>query len=230
VHTVLPPHRTLGRVASAAGALCLHASLIAALVWLGTRPLARTDAIFPEAGTPIAVLLPQPPGGHAGRDAAPRSPSLTVPSPPPVVPTALPPPPLPPPPPGPTAVAEAALPTDSGHPASGDTPAGPGLGPGAPGSGTSPAGDYISVASPRAAILPPLGQVPGAVAGRTYHIRFWVAADGRVTRVAIDPPMPDDGYRRDLLERLLAYQFYPARMRSGTAVASVVTVPLRIGN
>ena len=134
--------------------------------------------------------------------------------------------------PAPTAVARAALATDSVRPAPGDPRAGtPGPGPGAAtGSGTGTEGDYISVASPRAAILPPLGQVPGAVAGRTYRIRFWVAADGRVTRVAIDPPIPDDGYRQDLLERLLAYQFYPARTRSGTAVASVVTVPLRIGN
>ncbi len=108
--------------------------------------------------------------------------------------------------------------------------AAPGAGPPGVGPGTGGEGDYISVASPRAAILPPLGQVPGAVVGRTYRIRFWVAADGRVTRVAVDPPIPDDGYRRDLLERMLAYQFYPARTRSGTPVASVVTVPLRIGN
>jgi len=57
-----------------------------------------------------------------------------------------------------------------------------------------------------------------------------VAADGRVTRVEIDPPIRDDAYRRDFVERMLAYQFYPARTRDGANVASVVTVPLRIGN
>jgi outer membrane biosynthesis protein TonB len=85
-------------------------------------------------------------------------------------------------------------------------------------------------ASPRTAILPPLAKVPGSVAGRTYRIRFSVAADGRVTRVEVDPPIADDAYRREFLERMQAYQFYPARTRDGRNVASVVTVPLRIGH
>src|SRR5207253_9980341 len=69
---------------------------------------------------------------------------------------------------------------------------GAGGGPGAaPGPGTGGEGGYIFVASPRTAILPPLAKVPGSVAGRTYVVKFWVAADGRVTRVEIDPPMAD---------------------------------------
>ncbi len=116
---------------------------------------------------------------------------------------------------------------------------GPGSGGGAGGTGGTGgtggaagtgAADYIFVASPRTAILPPLAKVPGSVSGRTYRIRFWVAADGRVTRVEIDPPIRDDAYRREFVERMLAYQFYPARTRDGANVASVVTVPLRIGN
>ena len=120
---------------------------------------------------------------------------------------------------------------DSG---SGGAP-GPGASPGsgagsAEGPGTGGEGDYIVIASPRTAILPPLAKVPGSVAGHTYRIRFWVGADGRVTRVEIDPPITDGAYGRDLLERMRGYQFYPARTRDGRAVASVVTVPLRIGN
>jgi len=98
------------------------------------------------------------------------------------------------------------------------------------GSGTGGEGDYISVASPRTAILPPLVKLPGSVSGRTYRIRFWVAADGRVTKVDVEPPIADEAYRREFLERMMAYQFYPARTRDGVNVASVVTVPLRIGN
>jgi hypothetical protein len=90
--------------------------------------------------------------------------------------------------------------------------------------------DYIFVASPRTAILPPLAKVPGSVAGRSYRIRFSVAADGRVIRVDVDPPITDETYRRDFLDRMMAYRFYPARTRDGRNVASVVTVPLRIGN
>jgi len=108
------------------------------------------------------------------------------------------------------------------------TGAGPGVGP-ALGSGTGDAGSYI-VAAPRMAILPPLASVPRSVAGRTYRVRFWVGADGRVTRIEIDPPIPDADYGREFQQRMMAYQFYPARTRDGRSVASVVTVPVRIGN
>src|SRR6266508_6809589 len=108
--------------------------------------------------------------------------------------------------------------------------AGAGTGAGADvGPGTGGGGDYI-IASPRTAILPPLAKVPGSVAGHTYHVRFWVSAEGRVTRVEVEPPITDAGYSREFQQRMLAYQFYPARTRDGRNVASVVTVPLRIGN
>jgi len=82
----------------------------------------------------------------------------------------------------------------------------------------------------RASRLPPLAKVPGSVAGRTYRVRFWVAADGRVTRVEVDPPITDANYSREFQQRMMAYQFYPAHTRDGRNVASIVTVPLRIGN
>jgi len=99
-----------------------------------------------------------------------------------------------------------------------------------PGTGTGGADDYIFVASPRSAILPPLAKVPGSVAGRTYRIRFWVAGDGRVTRVEVDPPIRDEAYRREFLESMMAYKFYPARTRDGDNVASVYTISIQIGN
>ena len=98
------------------------------------------------------------------------------------------------------------------------------------GPGMAGEGGYIFVASPRTAILPPLARVPGSVAGRTYVVKFWVATDGRVTRVEIDPPIADAAYSREFQQRMMAYQFYPARTRDGRNVASVVLVPLRIGN
>ena len=113
----------------------------------------------------------------------------------------------------------------------GGRPGGGGGGGGAPetGAGTTGTGDYIFSASPRTTILPPLAQAPRSVAGRTYRVRFWVAVDGRVTRVEVDPPMPDGAYRREFLERMLAYQFHPARTRSGASVASVFTLSVQIG-
>ncbi len=101
--------------------------------------------------------------------------------------------------------------------------------PGAPGHGGG-GGNRPQVNSPRTAILPPLTKVPGSVAGRTYVVKFWVAVDGRVTRVEIDPPIADAAYSREFQQRMMAYQFYPARTRDGRNVASVVPVPLRIGN
>ena len=105
-----------------------------------------------------------------------------------------------------------------------------GQGGGGEGPGTGGAGDYIFVASPRTAIVPPLAKVPGSSAGRTYRVRFWVAADGQVTRVEVDPPIHDEPYRREFLERMTAYRFYPARTRDGTSVASVYTVAITLGN
>jgi len=124
-----------------------------------------------------------------------------------------------------------------GGAAAGASGAGPGAGGGQGGGtgadagpGTGGEGGYIFVASPRTAILPPLTKVPGSVAGRTYVVKFWVAVDGRVTRVEIDPPIADAAYSREFQQRMMAYQFYPARTRDGRNVASVVPVPLRIGN
>jgi hypothetical protein len=104
-------------------------------------------------------------------------------------------------------------------------PSGAGAGP-----GTGDEGGYILHAAPRTAILPPLAQVPGSVAGRTLRVSFWVAADGRVTRVVVDPPIADAAYNREFQRRMMAYQFYPAHTRGGRTLEDVLTVSLRIGN
>lgn len=106
---------------------------------------------------------------------------------------------------------------------------GSGAGPGA-GPGTGAEARYIFPASPRTAILPPLAKVPGSVAGRWYHVRFWVATDGRVTRVEVDPPIADAEYGQEFQQHMMAYRFYPAHTRDGRNLAYVATIPLRIGN
>jgi len=98
------------------------------------------------------------------------------------------------------------------------------------GSGTGDEAGYIVPAAPRTAKMPPLGKVPGSVAGHTYRVRFWVSAEGRVTRVEVDPPIAEAEYGREFQQRMMAYQFYPAHTRDGRNVTYVVTVPLRIGN
>ena len=97
------------------------------------------------------------------------------------------------------------------------------------GPGTGDEAGYIFPAAPRTAKMPPLGKVPGSVAGRTYRVRFWVSAEGRVTRVEVDPPIAEAEYGREFQQRMMAYQFYPAHTRDGRSVANVVTIPIRIG-
>jgi hypothetical protein len=68
------------------------------------------------------------------------------------------------------------------------------------------------------------------VAGRTIRVKFWVSADGRVTRVEVDPPIVDGAYSRDFQQRMMAYQFYPAHTRDGRTMAGAVTISVRIGH
>jgi hypothetical protein len=98
------------------------------------------------------------------------------------------------------------------------------------GPGTGDEAGYIFPAAPRRANVPSLGKVPGSVAGHTYRVTFWVSAEGRVTRVEVDPPIADAEYGREFQQRMMAYQFYPAHTRDGRSVANVVTIPIRIGH
>lgn len=93
-----------------------------------------------------------------------------------------------------------------------------------PGSGGS-ASD-IFAATPRWAIMAPPG-APREARGR-HEVRFWVTADGRVTRVEVTPPIKDSGYRREFTERMMGYLFNPATTRDGRRidyVASLVVYP-----
>src|SRR5882672_9871869 len=76
---------------------------------------------------------------------------------------------------------------------------GPGIG-NAVGPGTGGDAGYIP-ASPQLMIIPP-GNVPSAVHGQVLRVQFWVGADGRVTRVDVQPKIADAGYRRAFTERM----------------------------
>jgi len=99
---------------------------------------------------------------------------------------------------------------------------GPGIG-NAVGPGTGGNAGYILIASPRWTILPP-ANAPATVRGHAYRVRFWLTADGHVTRVAVDPDMKDAGYRRQFLERMMSFQFNPATTQSGQPVASTYDI------
>jgi hypothetical protein len=129
-------------------------------------------------------------------------------------------------------------PVGTGEGTTGGAGAGPGSGGGeGTGTGTGRGSDvgpgsggeagYIFPASPRWAILPPQG-APREARGRRYEVRFWVSAEGQVTRVEVTPPIKDSGYRREFTERMMGYQFKPATTRDGRRVdyvASVTVIP-----
>jgi hypothetical protein len=91
------------------------------------------------------------------------------------------------------------------------------------GPGSGGAGSYIFPASPRWMITPPLVG-PAAVRGRRYEVRFWVTAEGRVTRVDVNPPIKDAAYRREFIERMKGFLFIPATTRDGTRVESIFSI------
>lgn len=229
------PVRPGGRGPFAVLAVVAHVAVLGAVLVVGARrgrgtgPAAGAAAAGPPVvnffvtrpAAPVAVSVPlvlaPPPAPRIDATALAAVPAPRV---------ELPPLPRPDLRPGPGTAVEAGGPGGGGAPGGGG---GDASGRDA-GSGTAGGGGYIFVASPRTAILPPLARVPGSVAGRTYRVTFWVSAAGRVTRVVVDPPIADAEYSREFQQRMMAYQFYPARTRDGRNVASVVTVPLRIGN
>ena len=95
---------------------------------------------------------------------------------------------------------------------------GTGVGPGTGsdvGPGTGGEGDYIQRADLRGSILP-----PQCLRGR-YTVRFWVAADGHVSRVEVTPMLRDGGCRQEMLERMMGYRFRPALNLNGRPVPDI---------
>jgi protein TonB len=93
-----------------------------------------------------------------------------------------------------------------------------------PGSGGGPSG---IIPSPKWAILPPSG-APREMKGRPYEVQFWVTAEGRVTRVEVTPPIKDSGYRRDFVDRMMGYQFNPARTLDGRPIDGIARITLTL--
>ena len=96
--------------------------------------------------------------------------------------------------------------------------AGSGVGPGEGGEGGSVAPPTV-----RYTFLPPLPR-PGSVQGQTYHVRFAVDAQGRVSDVDVQPRISDGGYRKKFVETMFRFRFKPATLRDGTSVAGTTVL------
>ncbi len=91
---------------------------------------------------------------------------------------------------------------------------GSGRGPGTGGEGGAGFGPQL-----QQALMPP-ADWPEAVRGMEFRVRFLVDARGRVSRVEVDPRIPDPDYRKKFLDKMKQYVFAPARSGDGTPVAA----------
>lgn len=96
------------------------------------------------------------------------------------------------------------------------------------GPGTGDARGRLLLPQPRELVLPPQ-DAPPSIRGRELSVRLWIDAQGRVTRVEVDPPIADEGYRRRFLARMAALSFYPARDRGGRPVEAQIVLTVVIG-
>jgi len=231
----------LGRASPLPGtvvSLLVHAAIIFGLVWLGRDVLSGGAGGAGEqgggggrggaAGRLTFFTLPAVDPPQAELPPAPR----VIPPPLPTIPTDLAIPTFEIPRDALVAPAQAAAPVSTSGTGTGGTGGGtggrdgPGAGPGsgaAQGPGTGGEGGYIFPASPRWTIIPP-ANAPSEIKGRRLRVRFWVTADGRVTRVEVEPPIRDGAYRREFLERMREYLFVPATTRDGRRVASTTEI------
>jgi hypothetical protein len=188
-----------------------------AISWFALPPMSSPQARDVPAAPAVTVPLVALPIPQLERIAVPVEPILVAPPPSPTTTTA------------PVGTGDGT----TGGPGSGaGTGGGQGTGTGTgagsdqgPGSGGE--ASYIFPASPRWTIFPPPG-APREARGRRHEVRFWVTAEGRVTRVEVTPPIKDSGYRREFIERMMGYLFNPATTRDGRRVdyiASVTVIP-----
>jgi hypothetical protein len=100
-------------------------------------------------------------------------------------------------------------------------------GPFAGGAGVGRGGNEVFPPQARYSILPPLPR-PASVRGKTFRVHFWVDAQGKVTRVDVNPPIPDGEYRKQFVQLMYQYTFAPALRPDGTPVAgeTVLTITL----
>ncbi|MFQ5702429.1 MAG: energy transducer TonB [Gemmatimonadales bacterium] len=85
------------------------------------------------------------------------------------------------------------------------------------GPGTGGKGGAVLAPEPRAVIYPTGDPAPD-VRGQVLKIHFWVDARGKVTKVRVKPKVKDKAYRKQLLERMYQWTFYPARTADGSPV------------
>ena len=185
-------------------------------------------------GRPAVSWFALPTPSSARAETAPQAPAVTV-------PTVAPPPPV-------TQPVKLELPrptvsiTQPASVGTGDgTTGGPGQGTGSAGgtgtgtgtgtgadAGPGSGGGASDIFGPTPLLMPnvPAGAPPGDKG--KHEVRFWIRADGRVTRIQVSPPIRDSGYRRVFMETMTDFVFSPAKTRDGRPIDyeySIVVYP-----
>ena len=181
----------------------------------GGRPVV-TWFTLPAGSVPQAVDMPAPPVVTVPILALPDPVKIDVPPLEAIAPPVAPPPP-------PPAVA------GSGTGTTGGPGQGPGSG-GGQGTGTGPGrgSDAGPGSGGEAGYIPadPRGITPIFCSRGQSVLRFWVEADGRVSRVQVNPPPADAGCHREMVAQMKGFKFRPAMTRDGRPVASVFEIRL----
>lgn len=219
---------------SVVGSVCAHLLFVALILWVQARP--------PEASDTRRPGLPGTPGGGGLRfiqlDAAAPAPPQAAAQPEQKVPepAVVPPPititmplrkldiPL-----AQALATQAGVPQAAGGPGSGGG-AGGGIGRGlGQDTGAGAGGEGGDTFPPQVtyAILPPSPR-PASLAGLPLSVHFWVDAQGRVTRVKVEPEIREAAYRRDFYALMREYVFEPARKLDGTRVPGEVIITITL--
>lgn len=79
-------------------------------------------------------------------------------------------------------------------------------------------GDSADIFGPTPPLMPTAPAKAPTDDRRTHHVQFWIRADGRVTRIAVRPPIRDSDYRRRFREAMSTFVFGPVKTPDGRPI------------
>jgi hypothetical protein len=53
---------------------------------------------------------------------------------------------------------------------------------------------------------------------REHNVQFWIRSDGRVTKIAVSPPIRDANYRRQFRKAMSTFVFGPVKTADGRPI------------
>ena len=91
-------------------------------------------------------------------------------------------------------------------------------------SGPGSGGAASDIFGPTPLLVPNVPQGAPPEEKTKHEVRFWIRADGRVSRIEVIPPIRDSGYRRVFMESMKGFVFSPAKTRDGHPIDYVYSI------